>query len=272
MIPNDTQVPAGTIVVGVDGSPSSVSAVRWAVEQAVADHRPLTLAHATREPGEVLTEAHAVGARPAPTLEVHGVTSQLAPRDMLLALSDAAATVVVGSRGLGPVRSLLLGSVGVALVRHAGCPVVVHRPANHGVVRQGVVVGVDGTPDSHPVLEEAYHQAALRDLPLLVLHCVWDAPAAIAGPHLVVATADLESERLLVAETVAGFGEKYPEVRARTELARGTADGALVAASSRMNLVVVGAHHGRTGSVPFGSVAASVVEHAHATVEVVPIV
>ena len=270
MIPNQTQVPPGTVVAGVDGSPSSLAALRWAVDEASHDHRTLTLAHATRSPSSVVAEARALTQRLAPTLEVHEVVSPLDARDLLLALSDDAAAVVVGSRGLGPVRSVLLGSVGVALVRHATCPVVVHRPAHPGTVRQGVLVGVDGTPDSRPVLEEAYRQAAMRDLPLTVLHCVWQAPA-LAAPYVVVASASLEEERLLLAETVAGFAEKHPEVRARTELARGAADQLLVAASSRMNLVVVGAHHGRSGAAPLGSVAASVVEHAASPVEVVPV-
>ena len=103
------------------------------------------------------------------------------PREQLLELSKRAALVVVGSRGRGKVRSLLLGSVGVALVRHSACPVVIHRPWNPGMVRNGIVVGADGSEESRSVLEFAYQQAALRNLPLTVLHCFPDGQAAMGA-------------------------------------------------------------------------------------------
>lgn len=84
------------------------------------------------------------------------------PREVLLELSPNAAMVVLGSRGLGQLRSLLLGSVGIALVRHAYCPIVVHRPGSVGTVRNGIVVGVEASEESHPVLKFAYREASLR--------------------------------------------------------------------------------------------------------------
>ena len=56
--------------------------------------------------------------------------------------------VVLGSRGRGPMRTLLLRSVGVAVTKHAECPVVVVRPGNRGLVRNGVLVGADGSEHS----------------------------------------------------------------------------------------------------------------------------
>src|SRR6478736_648774 len=76
--------------------------------------------------------------------------------------------VVLGSRGRGRVSSLLLGSVGVAVVGHATCPVVVRRPARDRV-RRGVLVGTDLTDDSRPALEFAYGLASVRHLTLTVL-------------------------------------------------------------------------------------------------------
>ena len=74
-------------------------------------------------------------------------------------------------------------------------------------------------------LEFAYRQASLRGLPLTVFHCFWDVLAerrdarARRRP-----AATLEEEKLLVAESIAGMAEKYPDVQVRTELARGLAD------------------------------------------------
>jgi nucleotide-binding universal stress UspA family protein len=285
----------GTVVVGVDGSDSAGRAIDWAIDQAVAEHRSITLAHAVvgpvavwhdrngddhrvglenerTEAQRVLEEARAEVARRAPGLEVHEVQRVVDPRDLLLELSDGAAMVVLGSRGRGPVRSLLLGSVGVAVTRHAKCPVVVMRPGNPGLVRQGVVVGADGTELSVATLEFAYRQASLRRLPLTVLHCVWDAEAATAGSHIVAEGAGLEEQRMLLAESMSGMTEKFPDVHVRSEIARGMPDDCLVRLGERMNLVVVGAHHGgAASSVLFGSVAASVVEHATCPVAVVPL-
>lgn len=286
-------IPAGTITVGLDGSLSAGRALGWAIDQAVLEHRPLTLAHAIAPEGAVWLDPegrdHRVGVestrtegnelirlareevvRRAPGLEVHEVLRVADPRDLLLEHSGRAAMVVLGSRGRGPVRSLLLGSVGVAVTRHARCPVVVHRPGNPGLVRHGIVVGVDGTPTSRPTLEFAYRQASLRDLPLTVMHCFWTpagSPAA-ADPRL----AELEEQRLVLAEAVSGMAEKFPDVRVHAEVARGLADDLLVRTGERMNLAVVGAHHGGAAAeVIFGSVAASVVEHASCPVAVVPV-
>ena len=285
---------AGTIVVGVDDSASSIRALAWAAEHAVAEHRELTLVHTIsavtpayldaaavdpRKAREVLrdkaravfTAARREVARKAPQLVVHEVFSFEDPREQLLDLSRHAALVVVGSRGRGTVRSLLLGSVGVALVRHASCPVVIHRRGHPGTVRNGIVVGADGTEESRVVLEFAYQQAALRDLPLSVLHCYSLQGAVGATPTTDPADA-LESERLLLAESMAGLAEKHPDVRARAELAVGLPQEQLVRMGERMNLVVVGGH--QSGSVKrmlFGSVCIAVTEHATCPVAVVPL-
>ncbi|MCW2818768.1 MAG: universal stress protein, partial [Marmoricola sp.] len=159
-------VQAQDVVVGVDGSPSSDRALVWAVDQAVAERRRLALVHATgmitpayhdaavisprdvqemlREAGDqVLREARAAVRRRAPDVEVTTEFDVADPRQMLLDRSRTSAVMVVGSRGRGPVRSLLLGSTGVALARHGHCPVVVHRPTSGPGPRRGIVLAVD---------------------------------------------------------------------------------------------------------------------------------
>jgi nucleotide-binding universal stress UspA family protein len=287
---------AGTIVVGVDGSEQSMRALTWAVEQAVAEHRVLTLVHAvddvslaypdaviavppearealTAAGRELLDQAHAAVARLAPDLVVRDVFRHGDPRVVLLELSRDAHLVVLGSRGRGRVRSLLLGSVGVALVRHAGCPVVVHRPGNADTADEGVLVGADSSPESLVVLEFAYQQASLRDLPLTVLHCYRDVLATAYGSYVVPAqVTDVESERLGLAESMAGFAEKYPDVRVHTEVTEAVPQGALVQRGERMNLVVIGSHQaGRVSQLLFGMVSVSVVEHASCPVAVLPL-
>ncbi len=289
-------VPAGSIVVGVDGSEHAGRALEWAAAEAVLEHRPLVLAHGTRSGGEsdLATQAgldpdgfesalreggrellaaareHTVVARPG--LEVHESLRDDDPRAVLIDLSTEAAMVVLGSRGRGTIRSLLLGSVGVAVSKHAACPVVVLRPAHPGSVRNGVLVGIDGTELSRDVLEFAYRIASARDLPLTVLHSYWN-PMSLAPGRSPVRSPDDEGEdsRLVLAESLAGMGEKFPEVRVRTEVVHGRPADRLVRRSGQMNLLVVGAHQGGPLShLTRGSVAASVVEHARCAVAVVP--
>lgn len=288
-------IPSGTVVVGVDGSPSAEHALDWAIDQAVLEHRPLTLAHgvgsgqtawmsspgfdhgvvlnAMREDGHVVLDAaRARVTERAPGVEVHVVLRLNDARQTLLDLSEEAAMVVLGSRGRGPVRTLLLGSVSVGVSRHAHCPVVVLRPHDGGAVRRGVLVGADGTERSLPTLEFAYRMASLHRLPLTVMHCVWDAVAITAGPAMVLAgEPEVEDQRLLLAESVSGMREKFPDVHVTTELARGLADDCLVRAAEQMDLVVVGMHpHNPVAGMIYGSTAATVLEHASCVVAVVP--
>lgn len=283
-----TVIPAGTIVVGLDGSPSAERALEWAVDQALRESRQLTLAHGVDPSGSVWVDPAGIDHRAvlealhddakavlghareqiahrAPDLVVHEVVQLSDARVTLLELSERAAMVVVGSRGRGPIKSLLLGSVSLAVSREARCPVVVVRPGHPGVVRNGVLVGADGTDRSVPTLEFAYRQASLHQLPLTIMHCFWDArPGTEEEP---VAS----DARLVLAESLAGLGEKFPDVQARTELVRGMADERLVRASQRMDLVVVGAHHGGTlTTLLYGSIANAVLEHATCPVAIVP--
>jgi nucleotide-binding universal stress UspA family protein len=286
----------GTIVVGVDGSTHSTRALDWAVQQAEVEHRALTLVYTIHSvtPAfmdaaisdarsaqsvleaagqQVLSEARARVQSKSPDLEVHEAFDLADPRETLRQMSQDAAMLVVGSRGHGQVRSLLLGSVSVYLVRHAHCPVIVVRPENVGKVRHGVVVGADGAPGSRAVLEFAYREASLRGLPLTVVVCVWDIAAGTMGASMVSdPPTDLEGERVALAESMAGMSEKYPDVHVTTTMARGVPQETLVRLGDRMNLIVVGAHqNSRLSQAFFGSVSVAVVENATAPVAVVPL-
>lgn len=282
---DNTTIPTGTIVVGVDGSPSAERALDWAVDQAVCEGRQLTLANGVDPTGSGWVDPAGVDHRAvldalsddgitlldrtrerlaarAPHLAVHRAVWMADPRVTLMKLAEEAAMVVVGSRGRGPVRSLLLGSVSAAVSRHAPCPVVVVRPGHPGVVRNGVVVGADGEAHSRATVEFAYRQASLRDLPLTILAC----PAG-NGPD--VSDDDL---RLWATEPLSGLAEKFPDVRARLEIVPGLAADHLIRASERMDLVVVGAHsRGRIATLVDGSVTRAVVEHALCPVAIVPV-
>lgn len=296
---DDEHIPAGTIVVGLDGSSGSEGAVDWAAQQARLEHRPLTLVHAVPsvfaagsawldttgiDQAQLALDLRTAGAallasveerirRTAPDIEIHRVLRPVDAREALLDLAPGAAMIVVGSRGRGPLASLLLGSVSVAVSKHAPCPVVVIRPQDPSIARRGILVGVDATGQSQAAIEFAYRTASLRSLPLTVLHCFWDAVALAAGAPRDVADDDttVEDQRLLLAESVSGMGELFPDVSVRLQLTRGFADQRLVRDSPDLDLIVVGSHRvSLLNELVYGTVAPTVVEHASCAVAVVP--
>jgi len=137
----------GVILVGVDGSPESKDALRWAARQAELTGAPLRAAMAWHVPlagygmsipgsmlGEATRDARAlldsvvdevVG--PAPEIAVEKVILEGQPSPSLVKESKSAGLLVVGSRGHGAFAGMLLGSVSQHCVSHAHCPVVVVR-------------------------------------------------------------------------------------------------------------------------------------------------
>ena len=265
---------SGSIVVAVDGSEHADRALRWAADQASFEHRHL-LAVTVGEDAETVAEKAVVEAtRLHPGISVQALTTPGDPRQVLIDLSSRAHLLVVGSRGRGALKTMLLGSVSAAVSAHATCPVVICRPDGHPAGR-GVMVGADGTPGSLPVIDFAYRQAALRELPLTVLHCFWDAAAAVAQYHQargeVVDPPEFVDLEVLLAESVAGLAETYPDVDVTLSLRHGLVDEALSRRDGEWDLIVVGRHPmASLDRVITGSIATTVVERAHTTVAVVP--
>ena len=292
-----SRIPAGTVVVGIDGSLFSDQALAWAADQAALENRALTIVHAVRPLGfpaagtfvstgvdygrladallaagrELLDEAGAGVSKGHPGLEVRDVLSSGDARNELVDLSHQAAMVVIGSRGLGPVASLLLGSVSVTVSKHASCPVVVCRPRTAlGPPQDGILVGVDGTPLSLPAAEFAFRLAAERHRPLTVLHSCWT-PEAVGVLRPGSPEPDLTAQRALVAGSLTGLVEKFPDVSVDLRLEHGFADRHLVEASRDHELVVIGHQPiSPLRDLIYGSLAPAVVENAVCTVVVVP--
>ena len=265
----------GSIVVAVDGSDHADRAVRWGAEQAVLEHRRLVAVSVADTTGIVVQDAVAAARKLHPGLAVHGESVPGDPREVLIGLSAHAHLLVLGSRGRGTVRGMLLGSVSATVSGHAACPVVVCRPLAGGTQQRGVIVGADATRESLPVIEFAYRQAALHELPLTVLHCFWDAAAAVAQYREARGQAfdptDLEDLRALLSESVACLTERYPDVPVTLTLKHGFVEEALSPRNGGWDLVVVGRHPMTSlGRVLTGSIGITVVERAQCTVAVIP--
>jgi nucleotide-binding universal stress UspA family protein len=133
------------IVVGIDGSEPSERALDWAVTEASRNGAPLHLVTAWMFPmalgyaftatvpqvheaaGEACERAADEVRRRAPQLRVSTQTVQQTPGPALVAASEGAELLVVGSRGLGGFEDLMMGSVSQYCARHASCSVVVVR-------------------------------------------------------------------------------------------------------------------------------------------------
>ena len=138
------------IVVGVDGSPSSRAALRWAVMQAVLTNGTVDAVIAWQVPMILRTSAwapiyvdeasgfeedarrtlDAVISDEVEPADGHRVTAQVVnghPAEVLLDAAADADLLVVGSRGHGSFADALLGSVGQYCMHHAHCPVLIMR-------------------------------------------------------------------------------------------------------------------------------------------------
>ncbi|MEB3019806.1 universal stress protein [[Mycobacterium] crassicus] len=280
-----------TILVGVDGSPSSVAAVDWAAHTAVLHNMELSLVHVLapqvvmtfpetpmppgytewqREQGERhLREAVTVAEDhlgPGQRIEAQTVVGSTVP--MLVDASRDVARLVVGSRGHGRLRRSLLGSVSSSLVRHAHCPVaVIHEGPPHPA-EAPVVVGIDGSPVSESATALAFEEASLRGVELVAVYA-WHDTGMLDFPGIDMAAMASDGE-LALAERLAGWRERYPDVTVRRVVVGDRPADQLIEQSQEAQLVVVGSH-GRGGftGMLLGSVSLAVVQSAHAPVLVV---
>lgn len=285
------QITPGSIVVAVDGSSHADRAIDYAAELATLEKRPLVALHAATpligygaelyypvyrtealRGAQALVDAAADRVRDvAGTVEVSGYPLIGDARQALLDASAVASAIVIGSRGRGVVRTMLLGSVSTTVSKNADCPVFVCRPPSEETAgeRPGVLVGADATAESRPVLEFAFRQASLRSLPITVMHCYWPSQGFHDAERL--EEERRQEARLALAESLGGFREDYPDVPVATRLDQGFVDQVLTRRELRPDLIVVGRHP--TGSLSrlfTGSTATAVLERARATVAVVP--
>lgn len=277
------------ILVGVDGSSGSAAALRWAVREgelrgaavvAVLAWGYLDQHHRgggqTFEPdyGEAdaaaaLADAVAVALSQEEAARVERVTICDLAGHALVELAEPDDLLVVGARGLGGFRGLLLGSVSQHCLHRAPCPVAVVRsePTPAGIER--VVVGVDGSRGAERALVWALDEARLRAAPLVVVHA-WQpvlANATMAGPIINGPLLEQAGEELLIRmlERVDTDGVALERV-----LTCGTGAGALLEVAHADDLLVVGAQgHGAVVGLLLGSASDQVVRHASGPVVVV---
>lgn len=216
------------ILVGVDGSPGSEAALRWALREArlwaqathatdgdagrptvtallawtpdglpsgvlqaatTADHEGLTRAAA-----EMLERTVKRAGEPAPNVDLRLEVVAGDPVPTLVRAGADADLLVIGEHGHGPLHRLVAGSVSQGVVHHATTPVVVarrgHQPDSTGEDDRPVVVGIDGSPGGLAALRWAARAATIRRVPLRVVHA-WGGFDPLYTEVLVVAQGSL---------------------------------------------------------------------------------
>ncbi|MGW6404099.1 universal stress protein [Streptomyces sp. NPDC055134] len=284
--------------MGVDGSESSMRAVDWAADEAVLRKVPLRLVYASlweRYEGAALAET--LGRTSEQALEDNildtaarraqgrdadlKVTTEVLPEDAVSALLNEgriACALVLGSRGRSRVAELLLGSVCLAVAARANCPVIVLRgshddQASNGMLRR-IAVGVGEEQQNSEALRFAFQEAQRRGAALDAVRA-WRCPAHESADHPLLAgePARLHEERAveILESALNQFAAEYPSVELRRRTAEGPARRVLLDASTRADLLVVGARRrkGHLG-LQLGQVAHTALHHSRCPVAVVP--
>lgn len=287
------QPPRGAILVGVDGSAAALGAVRWAARDAALRNVPLSLVHVVDAPlPEWFEVATLAGSKQwqeqrardfiEPAIEIaEESTGECGPVQIdskvfnsatvptLVGLSADVEMVVVGYQGHGGVLARsFLGSVSSALVYHAHCPVAVIHDGEAMIgnaARAPVLVGIDGSPASEAATAIAFEEASRRGVGLVALHA-WTDPRVSGSKGLLQDSkwdAQLSEEEETLAERLAGWHERYPDVAIRRRVEIGDPARWLIDASERAQLIVVGSHGcGWFSGRLLGSVGAAVVNRA----------
>ena len=288
------------IVVAADGSPSSVVAVEWAAKDAEMRGVPLLLVHVVAPivtaaegwPGapvsadytalqeeqaeKIIAQARDAALRFTSPGRESQITTEARRGPVvpeLVGLSDGAEMMVVGCRGQGAVAQTVLGSVSSALAHHARCPVAIIHDEDPLTARSPeapVVLGVDGSPTSELATAIAFDEASRRGVELIALHA-WSDMGPIDFASVNWAPIEWRNikdrEEEVLAERLAGYHERYPDVRVIKVVVCDQPSARLLEHAQLAQLVVVGSH-GRGGfaGMLLGSVSSAVLSSARVPV------
>ncbi|WP_406005755.1 universal stress protein [Streptomyces sp. NBC_00637] len=284
------------VTVGLDGSPGSLAAARWAADEADKRRCTLRLLHAwpmlAPEPANATSKvdqnywakrlvhtARAELQAGHPALTVVGSLVAEDAQDALLQAAQESEMIVLGSRGLGTVESYFLGDVSMPIVAHAARPVVLVRAEGRRGVgarpapESPVVVALKLNGSCDGLLDFAFHSAAAREVPLVVVHgrsvplharVPWGLDHGVTQEM----TRDAQQELNRVLQP---WSEKYPQVEVTDSILLSSPAKAVVHATEGSGLLVVGRRAHRHGvAAHLGPVANAAIHHGRCPVAVVP--
>ncbi|MFD9120862.1 universal stress protein [Streptomyces bottropensis] len=288
------------VTVGLDGSPESLAAARWAADEAEKRKLTLRLLHAwpllVPEPARVPSEvdqnywakrlvhtARAELQTRHPGLLVVGSLVSDDARNALLQAATESEMTVLGSHRLESVESYFLGDISLPVVARAQRPVILVRAdARQGragdqkpvqAAASRVVVALKLHHSSDELLDFAFHSAAARGVPLLAVHgrsVPLHARLPWGVDHEV--TEELTGDaRKLLDKALQPWREKYPQVEVDDSVRLDGHAKAVVHAAEGASLLVVGRSAHRHGlGAHLGHVVQAALHHVRCPVAVVP--
>jgi nucleotide-binding universal stress UspA family protein len=178
----------GPVVVGIDGSDAAIGAAQWAAKEAVHQDVPLRLLHVIPiTDGPIAStgafrgeEDYAESSLRAACLAVDAtglpvkIDTAVLYEDVesaLIAESNSASIICLGSVGIGRVANMVLGSTAATLAEYAQCPVAIVRRTDDGPLPEAgfIAVVVDDQPGNDEVMQWAMEEARVRRAPVLAL-------------------------------------------------------------------------------------------------------
>lgn len=273
------------IIVGVDSSDNGAVALRWAVAEAAHHDAEVVTVFAWsyldqghRPPDEpfdpefgeddarqILDDAIAaagIGVEPT-KLVVNDIAA-----DAIIAAAGPDDLIVVGARGMGGFKGLLLGSVSQRVLELAPCAVAVIRDEESSFRTGEIVVGVDGSDHSRVALRWAATEARARGVGVRLVHA-WQVPvySSMAVPQVIAAIEDGATEML--AEMATDSSLEGIDVVWET-MCGGAAESLLIHDSSASLIVVATRGRSLIKRALLGSTSRQVVHHATVPIVVVP--
>ncbi|GGR36935.1 universal stress protein [Streptomyces roseolus] len=285
------------LVAGVDGSASGLRAVDWAVAEASRLALPVKIVHATMEEDRGASRGPGTGTAIAPGHDVGRylvqvarerarlrdpdvkVSTELLCGDAVAALLHAgrnASALVIGARGHGELKDLLLGSVSLGVAARAQCPVVVVRDGDKPPAdRYGrILLGVADATSGSEAVRFAFELAAARG-------CVLDAMVAWEHPPRTSISRLLglpyrddrggRRARAVLDEALERSAGEFPSVDVHRVVIEGPARDVLLKHSEATDLLVVGARRRLNhAGLHLGRVNHALLHYAGCSVAVVP--
>lgn len=274
----------GVVLVGVDGSAVSGTALEFAADEAHRRRAGLVIAHAgtsaSVDPQAVVERFAEIVCREAvasiaarhPDLDSHTVMRVADPGALLVELAASADLLVVGTHRTARLRGWVLGSVSQYVAAHADCPVVAitSTPAHDA---GPVVLGASASPGGLAALRFACEEARVRNVAVHAIRSVITEDWALSGPgYAAVIGPDVmhDAARAELDKVLSLAEEEYPDVSLSGDVSTGNPFLDLLKAADAAALLVVGSRRGTDAVLPhLGPVAAWLLHQAACPLAVV---
>lgn len=287
-------VESGQIVVGVDGSPHSSAAVKWAAREAQLHNSALTLVHVIAPesghhstwagvpvyPDHARLQREKVSAYESLATAQRTAMDAVGPRDglrvhhevlvgpvaqTLAACAQHADLLAVGCDNRNAFARALFGSTSSELIHHARCALAFIHHDDSPTTRSPedpVLVGVDGTTASEPALEVAFDESSRRGVGLIAFHA-WndEGPIKFGRPgHAPIEWANMRAdEEQFLGKRLVRWSARYPQVSVRRIVASERPVPGLLRWAEKAQLLVLGSHGDRLTDKLHRSVRSAVV-------------